>query len=64
MVVGLVAAAGTTHVLRAMLFETAPTDLATFVAVPVVLGAVAVVASCVPAIRASRTDPSLVMRAE
>jgi predicted permease len=61
---GVLVALAATRVLRAMLFQTAPTDVTTFVVVPVVLGIVAVVASCVPAIRAARTDPSVVMRAE
>ena len=61
---GLLIAAGATKVLQSLLFETATTDVTTFLIVPVVLGLVAVAASCVPALRATRTDPSIVIRAE
>ncbi|MGH7626738.1 MAG: FtsX-like permease family protein, partial [Gemmatimonadaceae bacterium] len=64
MAVGILAALGATRVLRAMLFQTATTDVTTLVVVPVMLGVVAAVASGVPALRASRTDPVVVMRAE
>ncbi|HEY4216227.1 MAG TPA: ADOP family duplicated permease [Gemmatimonadaceae bacterium] len=64
MVVGSLVALAATRVLRAMLFQTASTDVATLLVAPVVLGIVAVVASGVPAIRATRTDPVVVMRAE
>jgi putative ABC transport system permease protein len=61
---GIVAALAATRALRALLFQTAPTDVATFVAVPLVLGVTALVASAVPALRAARTDPTIVIRAE
>jgi putative ABC transport system permease protein len=64
MVGGIVAALAATRALRALLFQTAPTDVATFVAVPLVLGVTALVASAVPALRAARTDPTIVIRAE
>jgi ABC-type lipoprotein release transport system permease subunit len=47
-----------------MLFDTPPTDVATFVIVPLVLGVVAVVASYAPARRATRVDPIAALRAE
>jgi putative ABC transport system permease protein len=62
--VGLLAAAAATKVLRAMLFETSTTDAMTFVVVTVVLSMVATIASLAPALRATRTDPLLVIRAE
>jgi predicted permease len=61
---GLLAAAGTVRVLRSLLFQTGTLDVATFVVAPIVLVVVALVASCVPAVRAGRTDPAGVMRAE
>jgi predicted permease len=66
--VGLVIGAGaallTTKALRSLLFETTTTDIATFVVVPLVLAVVATIASLLPAIRATRTDPLVVIRAE
>jgi len=61
---GLLAAAATVRVLQSLLFQTGTTDVATFVIVPLVLGAVAIAASVVPAVRAGRVDPAGVMRAE
>jgi putative ABC transport system permease protein len=61
---GLLAAAATVRVLQSLLFQTGTTDVATFVAVPLVLGVVAIAASVVPAVRAGRVDPAGVMRAE
>ena len=64
MVGGVLAAFAVTRLLMALLFETNPTDIATFIVVPLVLGVVAVAASAVPAWRAARTDPSLVTRVQ
>jgi len=61
---GLLAATAATKLLQAMLFETATTDVTTFVVVPIVLAIVAIAASCLPAYRATRTDPAIVIRAE
>ncbi len=61
---GLALAFVSTRVLRSMLFDTAPSDPVTFVVVPLALGAVAAMATVVPAYRAARTDPLLVLRAE
>jgi predicted lysophospholipase L1 biosynthesis ABC-type transport system permease subunit len=63
-VVGLLTALASTRVVRALLFETTPTDVATFLLVPAVLAVVAAVASAVPAYRATRTDPIIAIRAE
>ncbi len=54
---GLGGAAALTRLMKAQLFETTPLDAATFVAVAVVMFAVAVVAACVPARRAVALNP-------
>jgi predicted permease len=62
--VGVAGAFATTRLLRSFLFEIRPSDPVTFVAVALVLAAVAVIASVVPAMRATRVDPLIAMRAE
>jgi len=54
---GLGGAAALTRLMKAQLYETAPLDAATFVAVAVVMFAVTVVAACVPARRAVMLNP-------
>lgn len=61
---GIAGAFATTRLIRALLFDTVPTDPLTFVVTPVVLGAVALLASWLPARRASKLDPSLAIRGE
>jgi putative ABC transport system permease protein len=61
---GLLASAASAKLVRALLFETTPTDAATFVVVPLVLTIVAMIASVAPAYRAARTDPIAAIRAE
>ena len=55
--VGLAMAAGLTRFLQALLYGVSPLDPITFTAVPLILGAVAVLASLFPARRAIRSDP-------
>jgi putative ABC transport system permease protein len=50
--------------LRSFLYETAPTDPVALSAAAIVLLAVAVLASLVPALRAARVDPVEALRAE
>jgi putative ABC transport system permease protein len=54
---GLIAAAATTNLLASQLRGVSALDPATFVTAPLVLVGAAVVASLVPALRASRVDP-------
>ncbi|HMB52967.1 MAG TPA: FtsX-like permease family protein, partial [Thermoanaerobaculia bacterium] len=53
-----------TGLLSDVLFEVAATDVATLVTVPWLLVAVALLAAAAPALRASRVDPGVVLRAE
>ncbi len=60
--IGLVAALFASRVLQAQLFEVAPTDTTTYVLVAAVLLAVSLLASWIPARRASRIDPMSALR--
>lgn len=64
LMVGLAASIASTRLLTAMLFRIKPIDPLTYGAVAVVLGAVTVAASYVPARRASRIDPMTALREE
>src|SRR6185295_5297433 len=64
LVVGLAAAAGATRLLTTMLFEVQPNDAWVYFSVAVLLGLVTLVASYVPARRASRIDPLAALRQE
>ena len=61
---GLLAALGVTRALNAMLFEVAPRDALTFAATALLLVAVALVATWVPARRATKVDPMVALRYE
>jgi putative ABC transport system permease protein len=62
--IGLLTAAALTRLLSRMLFGVSPVDPLTFIAVPAILLAVAVVASWLPARRATRVDPMVALRGE
>jgi ABC-type antimicrobial peptide transport system permease subunit len=62
--IGLLAAFALTRVLASMLVEVKPTDPVTFVAVALVFMVIAVMASWLPALRASRLDPTTALRQE
>jgi putative ABC transport system permease protein len=61
---GLAGAAVFTRSLESLLFRVGPHDAPTFTAVAVLLAAIALAASVVPAWRASRVDPMLALRSE
>ncbi len=59
---GLAAAFGLTRFMSTVLYEVTTTDLITFMAVPVILVLVAALAVLIPARRATRVDPIVVLR--
>lgn len=63
-VVGIAAAFGLTRLIASFLFGIKPWDPAVFVAVPIVLAAVALLAVWLPAARASKVDPMQALRME
>jgi putative ABC transport system permease protein len=62
--IGLCAAAALMQLMRSLLFGVSPVDPLTYIAVPLALGACAVVASYLPARRAASVDPVEALRAE
>jgi putative ABC transport system permease protein len=61
--IGLAAAFGVTRLIASLLFVS-PTDGLTFTAISVLLAAVAMLASLLPARRAARVDPLVALRQE
>jgi ABC-type antimicrobial peptide transport system permease subunit len=64
MAVGLAAALALTRLVRSLLYGISATDPATFAAVVLLLGAGALMACLVPALRAMRLDPASALRYE
>jgi ABC-type antimicrobial peptide transport system permease subunit len=62
--IGLAAALAVTRLMLALLFDVSPTDPATFAVVPVMLAAVALLASWMPARRAAAVEPLEAIRYE
>jgi len=63
-IVGLAGAYAVTRVMSNLLYDVTPTDLLTFVAVPLILLFVALLACLVPARRATKVDPLITLRYE
>jgi putative ABC transport system permease protein len=61
---GIVAALASTRLIASLLFGVVPTDPLTFVATPLLLAAVAILATYIPARRATRLDPTLAIRGD
>jgi putative ABC transport system permease protein len=61
---GIVVTLLSARVMTSVLYGVSAYDVATYLAVPVVIGAVAFLAGAIPAIRAARTDPLIAMRSE
>lgn len=63
-VVGLAVSFAIARTLTSLLFGVQPTDLPTFAAVSFLLATLALIACAVPALRATRVDPLVVLRSE
>jgi putative ABC transport system permease protein len=62
--IGMVGALILSHLMAGLLYGVSPYDLSTFVGVAVVLTAVALTASYIPALRAMRVDPIATLHSE
>jgi ABC-type antimicrobial peptide transport system permease subunit len=62
--IGLAGALAVNQLIASLLFGLQPTDIVTIAFVIATITTVAVVASCLPAWRASRVDPNIVLRDE
>jgi predicted permease len=63
-VIGAVGALAMGHVLSSLIYGVKPTDPVTFLVVAVLLGAIALTASIIPAYRAAKVDPMVALRYE
>jgi putative ABC transport system permease protein len=61
-VAGVAGAAILTRVMASLLYEVTPTDVPTFATAAIGLAATALIASLIPALRASRIDPADTLR--
>jgi putative ABC transport system permease protein len=62
LIIGIPVAFGMGRGLGSLLYGVTPTDPATFIGIPLLLGAVALLASMVPARRATRVEPIVALR--
>jgi len=60
-VIGLIVALMSAHMLRTLLYSVSAFDMPTFALVTILLGAVALLASYLPAMRATRADPIIAL---
>ena len=63
-VAGLIGAVALTRVMASLLFGVSATDMTTFAIVPLILFATALLATYIPALRATRVDPTVALREE
>jgi predicted permease len=61
---GLIASFALTRLITSLLYDVSPTDIVTFTVVPALLAAAALLASYLPALRATRIDPMVALRYE
>jgi ABC-type lipoprotein release transport system permease subunit len=61
---GVVVALASTRLIQSLLYEVVPTDPLTFVLTPLLLAGVAILATYIPARRATRLDPTLAIRGD
>jgi putative ABC transport system permease protein len=61
---GMVAALALTSALERLVYGISTTDTVTFVTLPLLLGVIAMIASWLPALRATRVDPMIALRAD
>ena len=64
LVIGIAAALALTRFFASFLYQVKPVDPLTFVAVSLILGAISLLASYIPAWRAARVDPMVALRHE
>jgi ABC-type antimicrobial peptide transport system permease subunit len=62
LIIGIPVAFGMGRGLSGLLYRVKPSDPATFIGIPLLLGAVALLASMVPARRATRVEPIVALR--
>jgi putative ABC transport system permease protein len=62
--IGIIGALALMHLISSMLYEVHPTDPLTFAGVSVFLGAISLLANCLPARRAAKVDPMVALRYE
>ncbi len=62
--IGLVAAFGLTRLMRSLLYQVTASDPITYVIVPIALLVVTLIASYLPALRATRVSPTMALRVQ